>query len=342
MGKASISILTSPITEVFLPSMPAASPIDTPLSPTRDFLEDPSSVDTLMQQEHPKGSTEAAQDFTMEHNTAFDQHMLGGEEDEEGQQRPQEQGIEHAISLDLKREAASGEDDEDQHLAGLQQPRLRLHSPRKKQRRTWRQTRSPRQTTAPLPPQSPLSARLEAEARAVMAETSAPATTAAQTSTTISGSTTKPLPSIAARRRAMKPALQARLRHLSLRLCPLVNVSSGQAHPGFPQTMLAYHLLTDAQLEDMAGYYHQRTPSPWTRLYPCPVDWATAVTTADKRRKFGRFIGLKGCDSPGATETGTPATTMPYVPTMEDIQEAARRAVILAEMEAMRRASKGG
>jgi len=341
MDKTNISVLTSPVTEDFLPSLPATSPIDTSSLPTRHFPEGLLSVDTLMQEESRRCSIEDDQDFSMQHNTAFDQHMLGDDEDEQDQQRSREQDIENVIPLDLKTTIASLKDDEVQCPTALP-PRLRLRSSRKRQRRIQRQIRGPRQTTTPFLTRTAHASKPGDDPHLAEADTDTPAMIAAQTSPTTSRSTTQPLPSIASRRRAMNPALQAHIRHLSLSLCPLVNVSSGQPHPSFPKTMLAYHLLTDAQLDDMANYYHQRTPSPWTRLYPCPVNWAAAVTTADKRRKFGRFIGLKGCDSPTDTGTGTSVTAMPHVPTMEEIQEAARQAVILAEMEAMRQASKGG
>jgi hypothetical protein len=78
-------------------------------------------------------------------------------------------------------------------------------------------------------------------------------------------------------------------------------------HPAFPRTLLAFWLLTDAQLDDLAHFYHQRTPGPWTRQYPCPVHWPRgrgAMGIEEKRRKLGRFIGLRGCESPGFFDGG--------------------------------------
>lgn len=124
--------------------------------------------------------------------------------------------------------------------------------------------------------------------------------------------------------------LKRRLAHLLRPLCPLVSVETGLAHPDFPQTLLQYHLLTDKQLDDLAHYYHQRTPGHHSMNYPMPVVarwWAPAeeeleegeidemedirkiLGTMDaerservagieeKRRRFGRFLGLRNCES---------------------------------------------
>jgi len=129
-------------------------------------------------------------------------------------------------------------------------------------------------------------------------------------------------------------------------------VETGLPHPAFPATLLNYHLLTDAQLDDLAHFYHQRTPGPDSLRYPMPVVsryWAPAVRAAepdpvteeecvevffeavereyhaqkmrevcrilgmdtlppdadkqqgptieDRRRRFGRFLGLQGLES---------------------------------------------
>ncbi|KAK4159163.1 hypothetical protein QBC43DRAFT_132594 [Cladorrhinum sp. PSN259] len=102
------------------------------------------------------------------------------------------------------------------------------------------------------------------------------------------------------RRRAdLSPEFRAKLSQMSLRLAPLVQLTSGQIHPSFPQTLLSFWLLTEAQLDSLAHFYHQRTPCQWTRHYPCPVYWPFGLTLEEKRRKLGRFIGLRGCDTPG-------------------------------------------
>ncbi len=107
------------------------------------------------------------------------------------------------------------------------------------------------------------------------------------------------LATLAARRSARSPALHDKLRQMSLRLHPLVNVCTGVSHPAFPSNLLQFWLLTDDQLESLASFYHQRTPQVFSRLYPCPIAWPRhGLALEDKRRKFGRFIGLRGCDSP--------------------------------------------
>ncbi|KAK4158129.1 origin recognition complex subunit 3 N-terminus-domain-containing protein [Chaetomidium leptoderma] len=100
------------------------------------------------------------------------------------------------------------------------------------------------------------------------------------------------------RRAATNPAFHAKLSQMTLQLAPLVQLTTGAIHPSFPRTLLAFWLLTDAQLDALAHFYHQRTPGPWTRQYPCPVSWPAGLGLEEKRRKLGRFIGLRGCDSP--------------------------------------------
>lgn len=146
-----------------------------------------------------------------------------------------------------------------------------------------------------------------------------------------------------------KSLLNRRFAHLLRPLCPLLSVETGQPHPAFPATLLNYHLLTNAQLDDLAHFYHQRTPGPNSLRYPMPIVsryWAPAVTPVeqgsvteeesvdnffdhveeeyhdvqmgrvrkildmtpleqirdvatieDKRRRFGRFLGLQGLES---------------------------------------------
>ncbi|KAF2146472.1 uncharacterized protein K452DRAFT_282644 [Aplosporella prunicola CBS 121167] len=58
----------------------------------------------------------------------------------------------------------------------------------------------------------------------------------------------------------------------------------------------------------MAEYYSQSTPDNWTHQYPCPmeldIDFLAGPGLNDsarltiKRRKFGKFIGLRGCETP--------------------------------------------
>ncbi|KAL1967168.1 hypothetical protein VTN77DRAFT_3459 [Rasamsonia byssochlamydoides] len=104
------------------------------------------------------------------------------------------------------------------------------------------------------------------------------------------------------------------LQHLSRPLCPLVSITTGQPHPSFPRTILAYHLLTSEQLDDLARHYHQVWPPvPETFGYPIRVPaWIGTpdeerVDIETKRRRIGRFVGLRGCESPVDASVGTSA-----------------------------------
>ena len=107
------------------------------------------------------------------------------------------------------------------------------------------------------------------------------------------------------RRAALNPAFSAKLAQMSLRLAPLVQLTTGQIHPSFPRSLLAFWLLTDAELDSLARFYHQRTPCQWTAHYPCPVTWPQGMGIEEKRRKLGKFIGLRGCDTPVAEIVGS-------------------------------------
>jgi hypothetical protein len=85
---------------------------------------------------------------------------------------------------------------------------------------------------------------------------------------------------------------------MALPLAPLVRLTTGEVHPVFPSTLLNFWLLTSEQCDELAHFYHQRTPSVYTTHYPCPVVWRPDATLEEKRRRIGRFIGLRGCESP--------------------------------------------
>jgi len=101
-----------------------------------------------------------------------------------------------------------------------------------------------------------------------------------------------------ATRAARNPEFQAKISQMALRLAPLVRLTTGEVHPVFPSTLLNFWLLTSEQCDELAQFYHQRSPSVWTRHYPCPVQWRTDATLEEKRRRIGRFIGLTGCETP--------------------------------------------
>ncbi|KAG4433549.1 hypothetical protein IFR05_010974 [Cadophora sp. M221] len=98
--------------------------------------------------------------------------------------------------------------------------------------------------------------------------------------------------------RQRNPALDAKIRQMALPLAPLVRLTTGEVHPVFPSTLLNFWLLTSEQCDELAHFYHQRTPCVYTTHYPCPVVWRTDALLEEKRRRIGRFIGLRGCESP--------------------------------------------
>lgn len=98
---------------------------------------------------------------------------------------------------------------------------------------------------------------------------------------------------IASRRGTKSPAFRDKLRQMTLPLAPLVQMTTGAVHPSFPTTLLKFWLLTEQQLDDLAHFYHQRTPGPWTLQYPCPITWSPDLKLEDKRRKMGKFMGLR-------------------------------------------------
>lgn len=118
--------------------------------------------------------------------------------------------------------------------------------------------------------------------------------------------TTTPTPTPA----TVHPDFLPTLEHLSQHLVELVSLTTSLAHPSFPDSLLKYHLLTNAQLDDLARHYHQVwPPTAETFQYPVPVPaWiGTAnehtVDIETKRRRLGRFIGLTGCASPPPSKT---------------------------------------
>lgn len=92
--------------------------------------------------------------------------------------------------------------------------------------------------------------------------------------------------------------LQAKLRDLSHPLAPLVQITTGYIHPAFPRLLLSFWLLTSDELDSLMEFYHQKGDSARMRDYPLPVGWEEGMPLERKRRRFGRFIGLRGCESP--------------------------------------------
>lgn len=133
-------------------------------------------------------------------------------------------------------------------------------------------------------------------------------------------------------RQPFHPSFPQKLHELSLHLAPFVQLTSGQVHPCFPSTLLHFWLLTSDQLDALAAFYHQAVPCEWTRHYPCPITWRADLSLEEKRRKIGKFIGLRGCDTPvaGSLDWGRAKTE-------EEIMDDARRARLAAEEEEIRR-----
>ncbi|KAI1367361.1 hypothetical protein F5Y08DRAFT_76119 [Xylaria arbuscula] len=127
------------------------------------------------------------------------------------------------------------------------------------------------------------------------------------------------------RRAANNAAFKQKLQQMALPLAPLVQLTTGEVHPAFPGTLLNFWLLTDSQLEELAHFYHQRTPCRYTFHYPCPINWSSDLSLEEKRRKIGRFIGLRGCETPIRLRTE------------DELIEEARRARLAEEDEMWRR-----
>ncbi|KAI1455726.1 hypothetical protein F4805DRAFT_264742 [Annulohypoxylon moriforme] len=132
-------------------------------------------------------------------------------------------------------------------------------------------------------------------------------------------------PLLSDRRAAKNAAFREKLRQMALPLAPLVQLTTGEIHPSFSGSLLNFWLLTDAQLEELAHFYHQRTPCRWTFHYPCPIAWSSAMPLEEKRRRIGRFIGLRGCETPIRIKSE------------DEIREEARQARIAEEEEVWRR-----
>ena len=107
---------------------------------------------------------------------------------------------------------------------------------------------------------------------------------------------------------------------MRLTLAPIYPLPDGPPHPAYPKSLLQYWLLTESQLDSLAAYYHQLSPtSEWRTHYPASMNWdrdflaqpnmqmsreerAACLPDEDriaiKRRMFGKFIGLRGCETP--------------------------------------------
>ncbi|GFN20154.1 uncharacterized protein AtWU_09959 [Aspergillus tubingensis] len=115
------------------------------------------------------------------------------------------------------------------------------------------------------------------------------------------------------RKSKIHPHLPPILHHLRTPLHPLVSSTTGHEHPDFPLSLLQYNLLTSDQLDRLAVHFHQVHPPvrgsfwypvrivPWLRWDGSDGGKGGYVGDAEvglevKRRRFGRFIGLRGCE----------------------------------------------
>ncbi|KAF2403901.1 hypothetical protein EJ06DRAFT_527493 [Trichodelitschia bisporula] len=90
-------------------------------------------------------------------------------------------------------------------------------------------------------------------------------------------------------------------------------------HSSFPPTLLHYWLLTENQMDAFASHYHQTDPKdPYRHEYPACMNWDARFLARPppnlapednfylsaeerlwvKRRMVGKFIGIRGCDTP--------------------------------------------
>ncbi|KAK4218751.1 hypothetical protein QBC37DRAFT_332689 [Rhypophila decipiens] len=134
------------------------------------------------------------------------------------------------------------------------------------------------------------------------------------------------------------PLFPKKIQTLSLPLAPFVQLTSGLVHPAFPQTLLHFWLLTSDQLDALAAFYHQSPPCEWTAHYPCPIVYHADLSLEEKRRKIGKFIGLRGCETP--VQTNVDENNNGFwgrAKTEDEIMEDARRARMNQEEDEIRR-----
>lgn len=113
------------------------------------------------------------------------------------------------------------------------------------------------------------------------------------------------------RKRNFHPSFLAHLAHLAQPLRPFISVTTGLSHPSFPASLLIFNLLTSAELDVLAAYYHQFIPATReTSSYPVRIPaWVDRhghplldIPIETKRRLFGQFIGLVGPDESSLEE----------------------------------------
>ncbi|KAM0709425.1 hypothetical protein Q7P35_003463 [Cladosporium inversicolor] len=118
-------------------------------------------------------------------------------------------------------------------------------------------------------------------------------------------------------------ALTQKIATLQLELAPLVPLPSGPPHPSFPKTLLAFHLLTEDELDSIAHHYHQSTPGPWTQHYPALMNWDKdflARSTDGQGKREGK---ASAADVDAALEADVPeeAFLETLMTTVQDLQK---------------------
>ncbi|KAH7399284.1 hypothetical protein BKA66DRAFT_565368 [Pyrenochaeta sp. MPI-SDFR-AT-0127] len=115
--------------------------------------------------------------------------------------------------------------------------------------------------------------------------------------------------------RERNSALALKISQMRLTIAPIVHVTTGQPAPDFPRTMLSLFLLNEDQLDALAHYYSQDTPTALTHQYPQTMAWNLPFLCKDptlpencrlsdlerlkiKMRMFARFVGMRGTDTP--------------------------------------------
>ncbi|GAB7334254.1 hypothetical protein MBLNU13_g06293t1 [Cladosporium sp. NU13] len=117
-------------------------------------------------------------------------------------------------------------------------------------------------------------------------------------------------------------ALIKKIATLQLELAPLVPLPSGPPHPAFPKTLLAFHLLTEDELDSIAHHYHQSTPGPWTQHYPALMNWDKDFLARRSSSTQGRSPKASAADVDAALEADVPeeAFLETLMTTVQDLQ----------------------
>ncbi|KAL3423540.1 hypothetical protein PVAG01_05287 [Phlyctema vagabunda] len=88
---------------------------------------------------------------------------------------------------------------------------------------------------------------------------------------------------------------QAKLDEMRRPIVALAQLTTGQVSPDFPRTKLAFYILTSAQLDGLARFYHQDEQSLWTFAYPRLTRWSRGgvpLSLDEKRVEMAHFVGL--------------------------------------------------